>query len=99
MVFELDASGNIVFINRLGCQLFGYTPEDLKAGLNILQAVADEDRETLDRDVNLALHGSPQVCDYRLKKKDGCTFSAIAYSIPIVKEGQTVGLRGIFLDI
>jgi PAS domain-containing protein len=34
-----------------------------------------------------------------LKKKDGCTFSAIAYSIPIIKEGQTVGLKGIFLDI
>ncbi|HSD59172.1 MAG TPA: PAS domain S-box protein [Methanotrichaceae archaeon] len=98
-VFELDASGNIVFINRFGCQVFGYTPDDLKAGLSILQVVATENKEKVDRDINLALQGNPQVREYRLQKKDGSTFPAIAYSIPIVKEGQTVGLRGIFLDI
>ena len=37
-VFELDASGDKVFINRFGCQLFGHTPKGLKAGLNILLA-------------------------------------------------------------
>lgn len=98
-VFELDAFGNIVFINRFGCQVFGYTPEDLKAGLNILQVVATEDKEKINGDIKLALQGDPQVREYRLRKKDGSIFPAIAYSIPIVKEGQTVGLRGIFLDI
>lgn len=98
-VFELDARGNIVFINSFGCRVFGYTPEDLKAGLNLLQVVATEDKEKVDRDIKLALQGNPQVQEYRLQKKDGSTFPAIAYSIPIVKEGQTVGLRGIFLDI
>jgi PAS domain S-box-containing protein len=98
-VFELDSLGNIVFINRFGCQVLGYTPEDLKAGLNILQVAAAEDKEKIDRDIKLALQGNPQVREYRLQKKDGSTFPAIAYSIPIVKEGQTVGLRGIFLDI
>ncbi len=98
-VFELDSSGNIVFINRFGCQVFGYTPEDLKAGLNILQIVAEEDKEKVDCDIRLALQGNPQMREYRLQKKDGSTFPAIAYSIPVVKEGRTVGLRGIFLDI
>jgi two-component system sensor histidine kinase/response regulator len=98
-VFELDRLGNIVFINRFGCQVFGYTTEDLKAGLNILQVVAEEDKEKINRDIKLAMQGNPQVREYRLQKKDGSTFPAIAYSIPIVKEGRTVGLRGIFLDI
>jgi two-component system sensor histidine kinase/response regulator len=98
-VFELDSSGNIVFINRFGCQVFGYTPEDLKAGLNILQIVAEEDKEKVGCDIRLALQGNPQMREYRLQKKDGSTFPAIAYSIPVAKEGRTVGLRGIFLDI
>ncbi len=98
-VFELDASGDIVFINRFGCRVFGYTSEDLKAGLNILQVVAEEDKENINKDIKLALRGNPQVREYRLQKKDSSTFPAIAYSIPIVKGGQTVGLRGIFLDI
>jgi len=98
-VFELDALGNVVFINPLGCQLLGYTPEDLSAGLNIRHVVVQEERELVNNDINLALEGKPQVREYRLQKKDGSTFPAIAYSIPIVKGGQAVGLRGIFLDI
>ncbi len=98
-VFELDSLGDIAFINRSGLQLFGYAPEDLLAGLNILQVVATEDKEMVDRDVKLALSGIPQVHEYRLQKKDGSTFPAIAYSIPIVRKGKTEGIKGIFLDI
>lgn len=98
-VFELDGSGNVVFINPFGRQLLGYTPDDLTAGLNIQNFVVGEERELVNKDINLTLDGKPQVKEYRLQKKDGSTFPAIAYSIPVVKEGQTVGIRGIFLDI
>lgn len=98
-VFELDTSGNIVFINRFGSQVFGYNAQDLMVGLNILQLVAEDDKEKAGEDIKLALQGNPQVREYRLQKKDGSTFPAIAYSIPVVKEGRTVGIRGIFLDI
>lgn len=98
-VFELDSSGRILFINRFGSQTFGYTPQDLLAGLNILQLVAEEDRNKADRDIKQAFDGDPQVQEYRLQKKDGSAFPAIAYSLPVIKDGRTVGLRGIFLDI
>ena len=98
-VFELDALGNVVFINPFGCQLLGYNNDDLSAGFNIQNVVIKEERALINNDINLAMQGNPQVREYRLQKKDGSTFPAIAYSIPIVKEGQTVGLRGIFLDI
>lgn len=98
-VFELDGSGKVVFINPFGRQFLGYTPDDLSAGLNIQNVVVGEERELVNHDINLALQGKPQVREYRLQKKDGSTFPAIAYSIPVVKEGQTIGLRGIFLDI
>lgn len=98
-VFELDVSGNVVFINPFGRQLLGYTPDELSAGLNIQNIVVQEERELVNNDINLALQGKPQVREFRLQKKDGSTIPAIAYSIPIVKEGKTIGLRGIFLDI
>jgi len=50
-VFELDALGNVVFINPLGCQLLGYTPEDLSAGLNIRHVVVQEERELVNNDI------------------------------------------------
>lgn len=98
-VFELDSSGNITFINRYGSQALGYLPEDLMAGLNIQQVVAAEDKEKVNRDIKLALEGIPQVHEYRLQKKDGTTFPAIAYSIPVVRRGKAEGIKGIFLDI
>jgi PAS domain S-box-containing protein len=75
-VFELDAFGNIVFINRFGSQAFGYNPDNLLVGLNILEVVAREDKDRFDRDVKLALQGKPQVREYRLQKEDSSTFPA-----------------------
>lgn len=98
-VFELDPTGNITFINRFGSHALGYAPEDLLAGLNIRQIAAAEDKEKIDRDIKLAFKGIPQVREYWLQKKDGSTFPAITYSIPIVRRGKTEGLKGIFLDI
>jgi PAS domain S-box-containing protein len=98
-VFELDMLGNLVFINSFGYQVFGYTPDDLLAGLNILQIVAAEDKEKVCGDIKLAMQGNTQAREYRLQKKDGSTFPAITYSIPKFQEGHLVGLRGIFLDI
>jgi PAS domain S-box-containing protein len=98
-VFQLDSSGNIESINSPGCQILGYVPEDLSAGLNVLRIVAAEDKERVGRDIKLALDGTAQVHEYRLQKKDGITFPVIAYLIPIVRGGKTAGLKGIFLDI
>jgi len=98
-VFELDGVGKLVFMNRFGCQTLGYAKDDLSAGLSLLDLVSPQDRTRAEQDIRLALQGSPQVTEYRLIKKNASSFPAIAYSIPIVKDGKTVGLRGIFLDI
>jgi PAS domain S-box-containing protein len=97
--FELDEKGNLFFINRFGSQDLGYAHDDLRAGLNVLQIVSDEDKERINENVRLAMQGNPQVIELRPVRKDGSTFPAIAYLIPMVKGGRTVGLRGIFLDI
>jgi PAS domain S-box-containing protein len=98
-VYELDESGNIVFINSFGRQAFGYDPDDPLAGMSIVNFVAQEDRAMAKGDIQNALQGSSQVNEYRLQRRNGSTFPAIAYSIPVFKEGKAAGLRGIFLDI
>ncbi len=98
-VFELDGLGNVVFLNQFGFQTFGYRPDDLSSGLNILRFVASEDKEKFEYGIKQALKGLPQVQEYRLQRRDASTFPAIAYSMPLAKEGRTVGIRGIFLDI
>ncbi|RQW81541.1 MAG: PAS domain S-box protein, partial [Methanothrix sp.] len=98
-VFELDSLGNVVFLNQFGLQIFGYRLEDLSPGFSVQRFVALEDKERFERDITQALQGQAQVLECRLQKRDGSTFPAIAYSMPLVKDGKTVGVRGIFLDI
>ena len=97
--FDLDEKGNLSFINRFGSQALGYAQEDLQSGLNVLQIVSEEDKERIIEDIRLTVKGDPQVGEFSLVRKNGSTFPAIAYLIPVAKGGRRVGLRGIFLDI
>ena len=42
-VFETDLNGNITFVNRIGHQIFGYTPEELNKGINMIQILVPEE--------------------------------------------------------
>ena len=41
--FETDLNGNITFVNRIGYQIFGYTPEELDKGINMIQILVPEE--------------------------------------------------------
>ncbi|HWQ20983.1 MAG TPA: PAS domain S-box protein [Methanotrichaceae archaeon] len=104
IVYELDASGNIIFANSFGFEIFGYDQSDLKKGLHVLQVVSPEDRKRMDEGLRLSFRpGSfkPGQCgyEYRMLRKDGSTFPAMIYPAQIVRDGKVVGQRGIITDI
>ncbi len=45
IVYEADTAGNLTYTNRIGFERFGYTEDELRKGLNVLQMVAPPDRE------------------------------------------------------
>jgi PAS domain S-box-containing protein len=99
-VFEFDTSGNFTFANRYGFQSFGYTPEDMEKGLNVLQLFIPEDRERIKKNIRMALGGrKPKNNEYTALRKDGSTYPVIIYSAPAIREGKPVGLRGVVFDI
>ncbi len=100
IVFETDRQGNLTFANRQGLAMFGYTPEDLGRGLNILGAIAPADRERARVNIRRVLDGE-QVSggEYTALRKDGSTFPIAVYSAPILHGAEPVGLRGILVDI
>jgi PAS domain S-box-containing protein len=99
-VFECDTKGNIIYTNRAGFDLFGYTKEDLEKGVSILLLFAPEERkrvlgnmESRLKDIAFENH------EYLGLKKDGGTFPILAYTAKIIRDGKSVGIRGIALDI
>ncbi|MEQ8187757.1 MAG: PAS domain S-box protein [Candidatus Eremiobacterota bacterium] len=99
-VFELDLKGNFIFVNRYAYEATGYSPEDVKKGLNVLEIIVPEDREKAMNNIKEVLTAGRQGgCEYTVQRKDGTRFPVISYSSPIIIEGRPAGLRGIVVNI
>jgi len=99
-VFEVDLSGRLTFLNRLGFQVSGYRPEDLRDGLYAVNLVAPEDQQRLVGNMQRIATGeriSGQ--EYMAARKDGTRFPMVFYSIRVMKDDVAVGLRGFAIDI
>jgi len=97
VVFETDAHGQITFVNRMGYEVFGYTPEDITRGLNVLKTItpADRARHLLHPVKDQPLAGE----EYQAVRHNGQTFPVVVYASPILRDGEVIGLRGFIIDI
>ncbi|MBN1236002.1 MAG: response regulator [Methanotrichaceae archaeon] len=107
-VFEVDAQGDIIFANSFGLTTFGYTPEDLKKGLHVIEVMAFKERNRIIEDFSpQAIPPSQTVQtqplqsseEYLMLRKDGSTFPGMVYATRIERDGKFVGWRGIITDI
>jgi len=100
-VCEVDLRGRLTFVNRNAFEMFGYSEEDLEAGLNTLDMLAPEERERARQNIESVVRGQKPVRanEYVAQRKDGSRFPIAVYSTPIVQQDRPVGLRGIIVDI
>jgi PAS domain S-box-containing protein len=100
IVFETDEAGKVTFGNQAGFAITGYAQEDLDRGFNALQLFAPEERAKARDRIMRTLGGERSSgTEYRLQRKDGSTFPVIIHTVAALREGKTVGLRGIAIDI
>lgn len=100
MVFETDMEGNITYANRYAFECFGYTEEDLKNGLNLVQIASPNERERARQNLSGILSGEytgPN--EYNILKKDGGTVPLLIYARLITQNNIPLGIRGIAIDI
>ena len=99
-VFETDLNGTITFVNRVGHQIFGYTPVELNKGINMIQILVHEDCARAIKNNQRILNGERlPFGEFTALKKDGNTFPIIVNTNPIIQEDKIMGLRGILVDI
>lgn len=98
-LFELDREFRLQYMNKTGMTQFGVTEEEF--GLFSPQYFAADDLGKLQQNLSLLLSGSRSqvICEYRAISKAGVVVPILTYSIPIKKEGEIVGVRGIIIDI
>ena len=102
VVFELDSSGMITYINAGAYDMFGYTEEDIASGIHVLQVIEEVDQSRVSGAIDKMMEGrsTGAVRQYLAKRKDGTTFPSVAYTTLITyDEGNPAGVRGILTDI
>jgi len=99
-VFETDAEGNLTFVNRQALKMFGYTQEDFDKGLNAVQMIAPKDRAEASKNIRRVMQGEDSArTEYWVRRKDGTRFPVIIHACRITSGKNSVGMRGIIVDI
>ncbi len=99
-IFETNADSRLVFVNQSAQKIFGYPPEDLAQGMDLYAFISPEDHDRLRSDFRKTLaKRSPAGREYVARCADGRTFPIAMYMSPILTASETVGVRGIAIDL
>ncbi len=100
-LYELDLESNVTYVNRSGLELYGYTHEEFEKGLlNTSKMMIPEDYAKALKIKQRMLRGEEVAgIEYIGIKKDGTRFPVYVHSSLIIRDGKTVGLRGLAVDI
>jgi len=99
-IFETDVSGKLSFANRKAFDSFGYSQEDFARGINSLDLLIPKERQRAAENITKIVAGEEiGLNEYTAMKKDGSHFPIMIHSAPIVRNGESLGLRGFIIDI
>jgi two-component system cell cycle sensor histidine kinase/response regulator CckA len=99
-VFETDITGNLTFANRKAFDNFGYSQQDFDDGFNALDMLVPEDRQQAAENIAKIMGGEDTgLNEYTALRKDGSRFPIMIHSATIVRDGETLGIRGSIIDI
>jgi PAS domain S-box-containing protein len=100
VVYEADATGRITFANATAFDLFGYTKEEVEAGISVFQLIAPADLKRARAVFPRRMSGEDVGrVEYAGLRKDGSTFNMAARSALMRRDGAVVGQRGVLVDI
>jgi len=100
VIFEIDLNFNLTYTNAIASQIFGYSHEDFKKGLNIFHFISSEDNERVLENLSHIFKGeSIKPIILQLRKKDRSFFYGNINATPIFKGSKIVGMRSIIHDV
>ena len=100
IVYEMDLTGKLTFLNQAAFAQFGFSRADFDKGLNAFQTLIPEDRTRAKKDAEKVSRGTDiGFVEYNALRKDGSSFPIIVHSTSIIHENKPVGIRGIIADI
>ncbi len=99
MIYEVSSDGRIKYGNQRGLDFFGYTREDLKKGLFIMDLFPDSYELMI---ANLKAITAPDQSasnEYIGRKKDGTPVPVVTHSFPTYLNDRIISYRGVLTDV
>ncbi len=91
-VFETNEVGNFSYVNKTWMDTFGYTLQEVKDGLNLIEVIKSDN-------MNAFVEGKEfNFREFTGQRKDGSTFAAVVYSNPRKANNAIIGYTGIIID-
>ncbi|MGH9903463.1 MAG: PAS domain S-box protein, partial [Pyrinomonadaceae bacterium] len=97
-IYSFDLKGNFLSANPACQKISGYRVAEL-LGKNFEWLIAPEDRERAREGFRRAAAGEPQSLNLAITRKDGHRVELEVVKVPIMVDGETVGVFGISRDI
>ncbi len=100
-IFETDSNGLFVYANPAALSSFGFTADDLEAGISVFSLIAPEDleraRQNIARTLKMAYDSGPS--EYTLLRRDRSRLPALVSSRAVTLKGNRTGLLGVVVDL
>ncbi|NLD93036.1 MAG: PAS domain S-box protein [Fibrobacter sp.] len=97
-VFETNENGTIIFTNKRGFEMFGYSENTPLNEFSIFNLMASEDREKV-RNALERFPSTASTTEYSGLHSSGRKFPVQIHSSPMMRNGKFSGLCGIAIDL
>jgi len=97
-IYQVDASGEFVFVNESLAKMFGYQREEL-IGTHFSSMLSDQTLARVTEMVQEVMSGKSVRDEVPVRHKDGHEVQVMFSATPLRQDGRVVGLTGILKDI
>lgn len=99
MIYEVDLSGNVIYGNIQALRFFGYSKQDLAAGIHISKVFPENYPQMIENLRNLNSPDQISSNEYYATRKDGSPGPILTHSFALFHNNKKIGYRGIMSDI
>lgn len=99
-IYECDKNGRVTYVNKSGYERFGYSTADIEKGISVIEVLEPKDRSRAVQNIENVMKGAQTTAnEYTAVDARGHRFPVAIYSVPVIRNGELAGMRGIIIDI
>jgi PAS domain S-box-containing protein len=101
IVFECDLQGNLIFLNNAAFEILKINSKTLKQeDLNIFNFLHPDDVPVAKTNLQrISENRKRKESEYRICENGKVVMQVIAYTLPVIRSGKLIGIRGLLVDI